>query len=85
MIYNLLKEDAGPSFNVCVKNIVAKHCIYSNVPIKSPSSPHNFYSLCANMTHEAAHLLSKLLSWDPVSSNDIRIRQFCGMFFLKLW
>ncbi|XP_039271258.1 serine/threonine-protein kinase NLK-like [Styela clava] len=35
------------------------------VPANRTSSPENFYLVAPNMTHEAAHLLSRLLVWNP--------------------
>lgn len=38
------------------------------VPANRASPPENFYTIAPHMTHAAAHLLSKLLVWNPVSS-----------------
>uniref|UniRef100_H2Z495 Mitogen-activated protein kinase n=1 Tax=Ciona savignyi TaxID=51511 RepID=H2Z495_CIOSA len=70
MIYNLLVDsNVAPSQQFSHRSnstldMEARAQLYQSVS-RLPAAPSTFYHLAPNMTHEAAHLISRLLVWDP--------------------
>lgn len=63
MIYNLLCDQKGlQTSNLSRQSRNQLYQTASDLPIAPPCT---FYHLSPNMTHESAHLLSRLLVWDP--------------------